>query len=80
MPDKRMTDQGGGEKPVGGVSRRDFLKRSATAGTATVAGLAALGVPWERELDSRDAFAAQNYSDAESKQVEDRLRALGYLE
>jgi predicted AlkP superfamily phosphohydrolase/phosphomutase len=44
------------------------------------AALAALGVPWDADLDGRQAAAPRDYSDAESKNVEDRLRALGYLE
>ena len=42
--------------------------------------LAALGVPWEHELDTRAAGPARDYNDAEEAQVEARLRALGYLE
>ena len=42
--------------------------------------LAALGVPWESELDTREASGARDYTDVEAKRVEERLRALGYLE
>lgn len=42
--------------------------------------LAALGVPWESELDRREAARGRDYTDAEARAVEERLRALGYLE